>query len=201
MKQRDKTERTVGKIVEAAMAEFGENGYARGTMNNICKAGINKGLVYHNFSGKDALYLTCVQQSCKKLTDYIENHDGTSGMQQYMAARMDFWDVFPREAHIFFEALLYPPSHLANEIREALKDFHLLNERIYKATLDKLILRDGVSMEDALSYFHLMQMMLNGYFSSPAFQNVVLNEKVKLHETIIPKLFDFMLYGIAEGEK
>ena len=55
-------------------------------------------------------------------------------------------------------------------------------------------------MDDALSYFHLMQTMLNGYFSSPAFQNVLLNEKVKIHETIIPKLLDLILYGIAKGE-
>ena len=60
-----------------------------------------------------------------------------------------------------------------------------------------LTLRDGITTEDALSYSHLMQTMLNGYFSSPACQNVVLKEKVKMHETIILKLFDFMLYGIA----
>ncbi len=80
-------------------------------------------------------------------------------------------------------------------------EFNKLNESICKQTLDMLTLRDGITMENALSYFHLMQTMLNGYFSSPAFQNVVLKEKVKIHETIIPKLFDFMLYGIAKGEK
>lgn len=90
---------------------------------------------------------------------------------------------------------------MSDEINEALTEFNMLGEQICKKSLDMLILREGITMDDALSYFHLMQMMLNGYFSSPAFQNVVLNEKVKLHETIIPKLFDFMLYGIAEGEK
>jgi len=46
-----------------------------------------------------------------------------------------------------------------------------------------------------------MQTMVNGYFSSPAFQNMAWDEKVKIHESIIPKLLDCMLYGIAEGEK
>lgn len=72
---------------------------------------------------------------------------------------------------------------------------------MFKKTLDTIILREGMKMEEALSYFHFIQTMLNGYFSSPAFQNVDLDEKVKIHETIIPKLLDLILYGIAEGEK
>ena len=53
MKKSEKTEITVSKIIDAAMVEFGKNGYAGGTVNNICKSGIHKGLLYHNFSGKD----------------------------------------------------------------------------------------------------------------------------------------------------
>ena len=36
------------------------------------------------------------------------------------------------------------------------------------------------SREDAVSYFHMMQTMLNGYFSSPAFCNISLEEKMDL---------------------
>ena len=106
-----------------------------------------------------------------------------------------------KEAHIFFEALLNPPSHLLDEINETFTEFNLLNDSICKKTLDTIVLRNGIKMDDALFYFHLIQTMLNGYFSSPAFQNIALNEKVKTHETIIPQLFDLMLYGIAKGEK
>lgn len=201
MKKSEKTEITVAKIIEVAMGEFGTNGYAGGTVNNICKTGINKGLVYHNFSGKDELYLTCFKRSCEKLIAFVHEHDGTTDFDRYMSVRMDFFHQFPNEAHIFFEVLLNPPPHLSDKIQDALAEFNRVNERICKQTLDMLALRDGITTEDALAYFHLMQTMLNGYFSSPAFQNVVLKEKVKIHETIIPKLFDFMLYGIAKGEK
>lgn len=201
MKNSDRTEKTVNRIIEAAMTEFGSKGYSGGTVNNITKAGINKGLIYHNFRGKDELYLICIKCSCKKLLEYIHEHDGASDMQQYMRIRMDFFNANPKEAHIFFDALLNPPSHLFNEIGELLKDFNLLNEQIYTTTLNKLVLREDVSREDALSYFHLMQTMLNGYFSSPVFQNVELSEKVKIHESVIPKLFDYMLHGIAKGAK
>ena len=197
----EKTEITVSKIIEAAMQEFGQNGYAGGTVNNICKSGINKGLLYHNFSGKDELYLTCLRRSSSKLIRYIREREGTDHLENYMAARMDFFHDFPREARIFFDALLNPPIHLSEDIRQSLADFNALNEKIYEKTLDTLLLRDGISRADAISYFHLLQLMLNGYFSSPAFQSATWQEKAELHEKILPKLFDCMLYGIAKGEK
>lgn len=58
MKRIEKTKLTISKILEAAMKEFGMNGYTGGTVNNICKHGINKGLIYHNFKDKDDLYPT-----------------------------------------------------------------------------------------------------------------------------------------------
>lgn len=66
--------------------------------------------------------------------------------------------------------------------------------------LDAVALRDTIARDDAVSYFHMMQTMLNGYFSSPAFSSTSLKEKMKLHEKILPQLLDFMLYGIAKGD-
>ncbi len=44
-----------------------------------------------------------------------------------------------------------------------------------------ITLRDTVAREDdAVSYFHMMQTMLNGYFSSPVFCNISLEEKMDL---------------------
>ena len=201
MKKTEKTKLTVSKIIEAAMNEFGQNGYAGGTINNICKTGINKGLIYHNFSGKDELYLTCLNRSIKKLIQYIHERYGTESPEGYMTTRMDFFNAYPKETHIFFDALLNPPVHLSKEIRRSFSEFNELNEKMYQKTLDTLILRDGISEEDAFSYFHLLQLMLNGYFSSPSFQSTPLKEKAELHEKILPKMFDCMLYGIAKGEK
>ena len=201
MKKSEKTEITVSRILESAMSEFGNKGYAGGTVNNICKTGINKGLLYHNFAGKDALYLTCLKRSSEKMIGYVRECGGAKDLKGYMAVRMDFFRTFPNEAHIVLEAQLNPPAHLSDEINRALTEFHTLNEQVYLKTLDTLDLRDGITREDAVSYFHLMQTMLNGYFSSPVFQNVVFKEKAKMHEVAVLKLFDFILYGVAKGEK
>ncbi|MGN1410779.1 MAG: TetR/AcrR family transcriptional regulator [Eubacteriales bacterium] len=200
MKRSDRTEITVSKIISAAMAEFGANGYAGGTVNNICKTGINKGLIYHNFRDKDELYLSCLRISCEKLTEYIREKNCFDDLMQYMNIRMDFFREYPNEAHIFFEALLNPQPKLQAEIKKAMGEFEELNERIYRGALQSVNLRDGVTMDDALTYFRQIQMMFNGYFSSPAYQSIALDEKIKIHESNIPKLFNFMLYGIAKGE-
>ena len=70
MKKEEKTEITKCKILAAAIQEFGANGYAAGSVNNICKTGINKGLIYHNYKDKDELYLVCVQTSCEDLIGF-----------------------------------------------------------------------------------------------------------------------------------
>lgn len=198
MKKSDKTEITVSKIIEAAMNEFGENGYAGGTVNNICKAGINKGLLYHNFSGKDEIYLKCLDLSCEKLIAHIRLQDGLKNLESYMSARMDAVRRYPDEAHIFFEALLDPPAHLTKEISATLSEFNELNIKILDMMLDELVLRDGISRDDAVSYFYMAQTMLNSCFSSMACRDIALSEKIEIHENAIPRLLDFMLYGIAQ---
>lgn len=201
MKQQQRTEITVARIVEAAIEEFGSRGYSGGSVNNICAAGINKGLIYHNFKDKDQLYLECLRTSCSRLTEYVHEQGADCDLIRYMNARMDFFTEYPREAHIFFEALLNPQITLKDEIDLAMKEFNTLNEKIYSRTVKSLELREGVTFDEALSYFRQMQIMFNGYFSSPAYRDETLEEKIKIHEAGIPKLFEFMLYGVAEGGK
>lgn len=201
MKQAEKTELTVSKILEAALKEFGANGYAGGTINNICKRGINKGLIYHNFKDKNELYLVCLENSCKKLVALIEESGCTSDQLQYMKLRMKFFTEYPNEAHIFFEAILQPQEKLRDKIQEILRPFEELNEAIYRRVVSGITLRDGITQEDAIDYFRQMQRMFNGYFSSSAYRYIALDEQIKEHEMNLSKLLDFMLYGIAKGER
>lgn len=199
MKQTEKTGLTVSRILDAATLEFGRNGYVGGTVNNICKSGINKGLIYHNFRDKDALYLACLKRACEKLLALIEESGAGTELLQYMKIRMRFFEESPEEAHIFFEALLQPQEKLLQSIRQILQPIEEINESIYRRTLSSVRLRDGITQEDALRYFRQMQRMFNAYFGSPAYRSRALDEQIREHETNLPKLLDFMLYGIAKG--
>ena len=63
MKQEQRAQMTRDRIMKAAMEVFGTRGYDGGTVGEICRQGINKGLVYHYYESKDALYLECLRVS------------------------------------------------------------------------------------------------------------------------------------------
>lgn len=67
MRKEEKTRLRREKIITAALFEFATKGYKGFVINELCKVdGISKGVLYHNFSGKSDLYLTCVQESFEK---------------------------------------------------------------------------------------------------------------------------------------
>lgn len=198
MKQEMKTELTKEKIIKAAIIEFGTKGYSGASLNTICNSGISKGLLYHNFENKDAIFIACVKRCFRKFTDYLKQQDIGADFHKYMSARLCYFNEHKKEAHIFFEAVLQPPIQLQAEIAELRTDFDMLNRELYQKVLSSVSLRPGITEKEALSYFTLMQTMFNGYFSSPAYRELSLSERMIAHEESLSKLLDFMLYGIAE---
>ena len=199
MKQEEKTRKTKERIIKAAMKEFGEKGYAGATMNSICRAGIPKGLIYYNFANKDTIYLECARRCMKELMDYLEQQGVRNDPWKYLEARAHFFQENRNETGMFFEVLLQPPLKLRKEMEEIRKEFNELNEKLYLQILSEVRMRPGVSKEDALQYFSLMQNMFNGYFNSPAYMEVECETRLLMHENNLSKLLDFIIYGIAEG--
>ena len=199
MKKSEKTELTRKKILMAAITEFGTNGYDSSKLNNLCNDnGISKGLIYHNFNNKDDIYLNCVDYSIHSFIDFMKAQKVGSDLQKYMSLRFNFFEENPLICRIFFEAILQPPKHLICDINEIKKDLDKMNKEIYMSALNKLNLRDGVSQEEAIEYYSIMQEMFNGYFSSSAYSNTAFSTVVNEHEVKLSKIFDFMLYGIAK---
>ncbi|MEG0379085.1 MAG: TetR/AcrR family transcriptional regulator, partial [Eubacterium sp.] len=128
--------------------------------------------------------------------------DQTTGadLQLYMNARLHFFSEHTDFGKIFFEAVLKPPKQLDVEIAKARKCFDDFNHSLYQSMLKSVVLRAGVTQEEAMDYFTLMQTMFNGYFSSPAFSQMPFCEIIWCHENKLSKLLEFMLYGIAERE-
>nr|MDD6335504.1 TetR/AcrR family transcriptional regulator [bacterium] len=197
MKQEEKTALTKQKILTAAINEFGQNGYAGGSLNNICQSGIPKGLIYHNFKNKDALYLACVKICFDQLTAYLKNAGTGGSLEKYMMARMEFFREHDAQAHIFFDAVLQPPDPLREEIGALRKELDDLNKALFRDMIAAVTLRQGITCEDAMAYFMLMQEMFNSYFSSPAYHNIPFEDKISFHETHLKKIIDLMMYGIA----
>ena len=199
MKKEEKTQLTKERIIEAAMQEFGEHGYAFAALNSICSVHeIAKGLVYHNFKGKDDLYLACVSRCFSDVTAYLQAREGGTDLRQYMQQRFFYFSEHPLRARIFFEAVLQPPAHLKADIQLLKKDFDRFNRQVYQTALEKMELREGVTETAAMEYYEIMQEMFNGYFSSPAYAGKGFEKIVSDHEEKLARMLDFMLYGIAK---
>lgn len=197
MKKEEKTELTKKKILAAAVEEFGSKGYRGASLNAVCQSGISKGLVYHNFKNKDALYLSCVETCFEELTKYLREANIGNDLEKYLRVRMDFFERHKMEARIFFDAVLEPPEELQEQISVLKKEFDELNRELYRKILDTIHLREDVTYEEAMTYFTMMQNMFNRSFHRQSGENVALEEKVNLHERNLPKMIDIMLYGIA----
>ncbi|WP_138295515.1 TetR/AcrR family transcriptional regulator [Clostridium sp. BSD2780061688st1 E8] len=201
MKKAEKTELTREKIIAAALEEFGERGYEGATLNTICQNhDISKGLIYHNFKNKDDIYLHCVSAVLKIFMAYVKQHSTGGALAEYMGLRYRFFSENPGLSQVFFEAVLQPPRHLVQAIRERKAEFDAFNQEIYCRALEKLTLRQGVTQQEALEYYTIVQEMFNGYFASPAYEGASLSDKVQDHEAKLARILDFMLYGIARGE-
>lgn len=199
MKKEEKTERTRERILAAAIEEFGKKGYAAATMGAICdEYAIAKGLLYHNFKGKDELYLACVSRCFASLTDYLREQAIGADLHRYMEQRLRYFAQHPLYAALFFEAVLQPPAALAAEIREKKKALDQFNRGVYQAALSRVVLREGVTETEAMEFYEMIQEMFNGYFSSPAYAGGDVKRMAADHEDKLAKLLDLMLYGIAE---
>lgn len=198
MKKEEKTEKTKRKILSFAIQEFGTHGYHAASLNNICSVGIPKGLLYHNYESKDAVYLACVKQCYTDLLNIFKDNEPMKDLKTYLAVRLQFFEEHPDKSQVIFEAMIQPPENLRTQLDTERKEFDEFNLIFYERILESLHLRKNISKQDAIVYFSMMQSMFNVYFNSDLFRKLSISECVAEHEKKLPQFLEFMLYGIVE---
>ncbi len=200
MKKEEKTKISRDKILQSALKMFGEIGYDNFTINALCKEyHISKGLLYHNFSGKEELFLHCVDRCYHELLESLREGSQIPTIKIYIQRRLRFFKENPELSRIYFESLIQVNERLAREvhaIRKRLTDF---NKQVYENFISSANLRSGVDEQEAVEYFELVQKMLNAYYSSPAIRGDRIDFLENEHEDRLEKFLEFMLYGVAEA--
>ena len=142
MKREEKNQQTRRRIMDSALMEFAQRGYGDSSVNNICAAqGVSKGIIYHYFDSKDALYLSCVEECFQLLTEHLRTRvpapEGQvqKQLEDYFACRMDFFRMHPVYQPIFCETVINPPSNLQEAIRACRRSFDRLNADILEGML------------------------------------------------------------------
>ena len=202
MKREEKNQQTRRRIMDSALAEFSKQGYGASSVNAICAAqDISKGIVYHYFETKDALYLACVEECFRRLTEYIQaNMEKPSGTEyclaEYFAVRTRFFRCHPVYQRIFCEAVVSPPLHLRAGIQACKRDFDGLNIRILDQLLAPLSLRPGITRDEVLETFREFQDFINIRFQIADANG----QEFEAREEHCRKALDILLYGVIERE-
>lgn len=189
MRQAEKNSRSREQIVACAFAEFAENGFAGGSVNRICaRGGISKGLLYHYYSGREELYLACVEKLFADMTDALTDALGSGEVtvESYFAARAGFFAAHPQHRALFGNLLLYPQSALAPEVNRRRAKFDELNSSVLRAVLSREKLSPGITPDGAVEQLHIFV----------DFLGVSLRESGGDFEEKAAALLHTMLYGL-----
>lgn len=195
MKQEEKSQKSRAHILQHAFAEFAERGYLGASVNTICAAGkISKGLLYHYYADKDALYLACVEKCYQELTTALSDvlDVGTVTPDRYFEVRLNFFALHPMHQRLFCDTVVNPPRHLYRELSERRASFDALNETMLTAILEKETLAEGLSIPDAIAQFRIFEDCVSTYLKNAGLEQ----QQTDKHNQLCRQTFQTMLYGL-----
>lgn len=195
MKQEEKNRKSREHILENAFSEFANQGYQGASINAICAAGkISKGLLYHYYADRDALYLACVDRCYHALAAYLAAHlhAETVTPNQYFDVRLAYFEEHPLDQKLFCDTVVNPPAHLHRELTECRKEFDELNETMLAAILGRETLAEGVSVQNALSQLRMFEDFVSTCLKNAGQEGRAAEE----HNELCRQIFHTMLYGL-----
>lgn len=198
MKAEEKTRLTRERIIAAGIKEFGSKGYAAASINNVSGSGIAKGLIYHNFESKDDLYIQCLKVCFEEITEGLSCNKDCADSRKYFDMRMKLFHEKREKASMVLEALIAPPEKHIGEIRRLRAPYDEMNAAWLRNILSAGELRKGVDIDAAMKYLSVMQDMFNRCCCGS--ETGGFDSLISLHEERMPKIFEYMLYGVMKGE-
>ena len=109
-----------------------------------------------------------------------------------------FFQTRPREKHVFENAVLYPPKHLADRIQALRQPILQENNRFLHRLLSRMTLREGVDKERAARYLS----SIHAVFWTILERYCAQAGTPDLHKTLTEAvdLLQLVLYGVAGPE-
>lgn len=201
MKREEKNKQMKRRIMDNAMAEFAKQGYGASSVNTICAAqNISKGIIYHYFKTKDDLYLACVEECFKLLTEHMKENISAGQnpvekqLQDYFEIRMDFFQKHPVYQPIFCEAVISLPVHLKAEIQMRKQVFDTLNVSILEEILELLPLRPDIKKEEVVEIFREFQDFINAKYQIAH----ISTQEFQMREESCRRALNILLYGVID---
>lgn len=201
VKQSERRERRRSDILAAAMQGFAD-GYERASIDSLClRHGISKGAMYHYFSGRDDLFLACVEAVFANLCQYLEETqarfaqlDAAQAIGAYFLCREDYFAQHPQEKGVFESALVRTPKHLREQIHALRAPLRAINQRFLRQTIARLPLREGITLPEAERYFESVEALFWEFFR---YEQALGGDEQQSPLVRMERLLDMFLFGVA----
>lgn len=207
MTQKERQERSRKEIFQAAVEEFGQEGYEKVTMERICSNHtISKGMMYHYYSNKDELFLQCVQKIFEALKSHIEenieelfNQNTFDAIKNYFLIRVHFFELYPQYKLIFETAIIYPPKHLSEQIQVLHQPIMDMNWHFLETVVARMSLRPELNPEKVMGYLQsiepVLQSIVNRYQAEKTSQD--------LHTMLeaVQEILNMVLFGVLKQSR
>lgn len=151
------------RILSAALEEFATRGYEAASTNAIAaRAEVAKGLVFHHFGSKEALFEVLFEQEVTRLTELVlqppdrPSTDLFERLHQVTMRKLELARQFPLTTESLVVALAEAPLSL--KPRLAARQAELLRSAWPRliADLDPTKLREGLTLGDAVETIGLL---------------------------------------------
>lgn len=206
MTQKERQERSKEAIYHAALEEFGLYGYDGVNMERICgNHGISKGMMYHYYSNKNELFMLCVERTFAGLKAHIEQEMGKlaersslDAIKDYFMIRDHYFQLHPEQKAIFEAAMLRPPKHLAEHIRQLHTPIREMNRQFMSRIMSRMPLRPGLDREKATRYLE----SVDSFFQNTIVYYLGERKGQDLHSMLetAGEMLDMVLFGVLRQQ-
>ncbi|MDE3315607.1 TetR/AcrR family transcriptional regulator [Lacticaseibacillus zeae] len=151
----------VTRILQAATDAFGQLGFVKTKTDQIAAtAGVSKGLIFHYFGNKQALYLDTFKTAYQRIYAHMDPYQwqDAPGLAAMMSAavkyEMKLQLAFPAEYRLMMQAyadLPHFPQPLQHQIQQETQAISVEANRIFRKKIEQLPRRQGISVDDIFS--------------------------------------------------
>lgn len=144
-------------ILDAALTEFAQHGFAGTSTNAIAaRARVAKGLVFHHFGSKEALYLTVVEEVAgefgRRLAGYLDVApvDLFERIFGWSQLKLEMVLEDPRRIRVLVDALADAPEAIRTQVRSRSESLSRPRVDALFGSVDASRLRPGVTPQEAI---------------------------------------------------
>jgi TetR/AcrR family transcriptional regulator len=152
------------RILDAALAEFVERGFAAASTNAIsARARVAKGLIFHYFGSKDELYFALLTRALEVLVPEFYATVGAAPADLFerlhflIAHKIRVAQAHPELIKLLTDAIADAPPELRQKLRARLEPITREGMAWLSDGLDLRPLRDGITKERALEILLLFR--------------------------------------------